>query len=289
MKRAFLALSLIAATAAPARAADGIVVVLSSNLGPYQEALAGVRAGVGNDVPVMTLGDGGIQVPVNTRVVIAIGGKAALNSYPKGTRLVYCLTPGLEIPARDGVKPVRVQVSPTLKTMARRFKRIQPSLQRLGVLWVSNSIKTYLDETSRIREELGIELVSAHLSSTDDLPDALRRLTGKVDALWLPPDPSLISASSLATIKNFSWASDVPFYTPSDGLAASGSLATVSSTFREMGRVAAEAARTVSRGGDCDTTISPEAIHTTFNMSAAAEVNVSIGKELVTAADQVLP
>ncbi len=282
-----LLLSSLAATAA--RAGENVLVVMSSELAPYQEALAGIRTELGANVPVVALSKETGELPLNGQVVIAIGGKAAIHPYPEGTRLIYCLAPGLALAKKGKAAGIRVEVSPTLLSMTRRFKSIQPSLKRLGVLWTSDSMKAYLDEADAIRAELGVEIVTYRLAGTDELPETLRRLQGKVDALWLPPDPPLISAASLSTIKGFSWANDVPFYVPSDGLTASGALASVSSSFRDMGRTAAKAARTLIEGRLPAATIFPDITKTTFNLSAAKELNVQVDQGLIGTGDQVLP
>jgi len=290
VKRILIILALILPLhGASARAGDKVVVVMSSELAPYQEALNGVRAELGANVPVLAMSKEGVELPVQSRIVIAIGGKAALFPYPEETKLIYCLAPGLSMTKKGKAAGVRVEVSPTLLAMARRFKAIHPGLKRLGVLWTSDSMKDYLDEAAAISAQLGIEIVPARLSGTDELPNTLRRLQGKVDALWLPPDPPLISASSLSTIKGFSWANDVPFFVPSDGLTASGALASVSSSFRDMGMTAARAARALTEGRTSAATIFPDITKTTFNLGAARELNVQVDQSLVGTGDQVLP
>ena len=285
----FAILLLLLAPCAPvARAGEKIVVVMSSRLGPYQEALSGVQAELGKDVPVINLSDGVPQLPNESRVVLAIGGKAAIHPYPDGTQIIYCLAPGLEL-SRKTRLTTRVEVSPTLLSMVRRFKEIQPSLKRLGVLWMSDSMREYLDEADAIRSTLGVEIISAHLSGTNDLPDTLRRIQGNVDALWLPPDPPLISASSLSTIKGFSWSNHVPFYVPSDGLTSNGALASVSSSFQDMGRSAAKAAKSSLEGHFSNATIFPDITKTTINLGAAKELHVTVDLGLVGPGDQVVP
>ena len=288
----FAILLLLLAPCAPfARAGEKIVVVMSSQLGPYQEALSGVQAELGKDVAVFNLADNAQEIPVDSRTVIAIGGKAALHPYPVGTRIVYCLAPGLELPRRSksGATYVEVEVSPTLQSMVRRFKDIQPSLKRLGVLWISNSMHEFLEESDAIRATLGVEIVPAHIRGADDLPEALRRLQGKVDALWLAPDPPLISLEILSTIKGFSWTNHVPFYVPSDGLAANGALAAVSSSFGDMGRTAAKVAQSIIAGKSYGETIFPDISKTTFNLGTANELHMSVDQRLVGKGDQVNP
>src|SRR5688572_19803327 len=75
-----------------------LVVVLSSNSGPYKEAFQGFQEAFGQTVPVLVMTQGDPQVPRHTRVIVAIGGKAALYpNYPPNARLIYALAPGIRI------------------------------------------------------------------------------------------------------------------------------------------------------------------------------------------------
>src|SRR5258708_7625278 len=85
-----LFLSLLVSSLASA-SDEAIVVVLSSNLKPYQEALNGVKKEFDGNIPTFVLSNGEPEIPRETKVVIAIGGKAALYSYPDRARLIYCL------------------------------------------------------------------------------------------------------------------------------------------------------------------------------------------------------
>jgi len=265
----------------------GIAIVLSSNLKPYQEALTGIRDAVHQDISPQLMTDGEPVLSKDTRIVIAVGGKAALHSYPDDVVLIYCLAPGLNLAAKGKRRTIGVETSPPLQTMVSRLKQLQPAMKRLGVIWVSESVEKSLATKDQVKAAVGVEIVSTHLESADDLPKVLRKLKGSVDALWLPPDPQLISRANLATIQSFSWANKIPFYAPTAALAAQGAVAAISSTFEEMGKAAGKAARGVQQGTPVGGTVYPESVHTTVNAAAAKEVGLVIPEAIMIAADKV--
>ncbi len=76
----------------------------------------------------------------------------------------------------------------------------------------------------------------------------MRSLTPKPDALWLAPDPGLITPASFQTIKQFSWDNAIPFYAPTAGLAAAGAAAAVSISSPGLGHRRAELSRQALSG-----------------------------------------
>src|SRR5690349_7899748 len=111
----------------------GVVAVLSSNSGPYREALEGFTSAFGRTVTSFSLSEGDPKIPSGTRVIVAIGSKAALYPhYPSQATLIYCLAPGTKIKPSEHSGPlVKVHTSPSIKLTLSKFKEIQPSLKKL--------------------------------------------------------------------------------------------------------------------------------------------------------------
>ena len=93
----FFLLALLGLGALPVQAFgsdDSVIAVLSSNLGPYKEALKGFQEAYGQPVPAYSLSEGNTKIPSGTRLIVAIGGKAATYPYPSKIPLLYLLAPG---------------------------------------------------------------------------------------------------------------------------------------------------------------------------------------------------
>jgi len=88
-----LILAFVCLTTSQSAIAEEVVAVLSSDSGPYLEALAGVRETIGQPVSVVHLAKG--EKTPRANVVIAIGGKAAVSTYPADATLIYCVAPAL--------------------------------------------------------------------------------------------------------------------------------------------------------------------------------------------------
>ena len=59
------------------------------------DAYAGFRETFGGAMRRLLLSEGKVEVGRQILVVVAFGGKAALNKYPEGLKLVSCMAPGV--------------------------------------------------------------------------------------------------------------------------------------------------------------------------------------------------
>ncbi len=271
--------------AASAAEATSVAAVLSSEIGPYQEALKGLQ-GEMPDVSAFFLTRGEPEIPASARVIVLFGSKAAIREYPDGAVLVYAMASGVMLRTKRSVK---ISMLPEHRTLLSDLRIIQPELKRLGILWVSPHFKTYASELSEAAKAFGISIESSQMDDESDLPEHLRRLYGKVDAIWLVPDPLLVNPKGLPVFIEFSHANRVPLFVPTGGLTDQGATAAVGPTFREMGRLAAAAAKKALKDEAQESTIYSSNVEIIINKTAAAQVGLKIPKEALRNAHQVLP
>lgn len=291
MKRAFkrLLLALLSATLAGAASAQEIVAVLGSDMRPYRETFASCQAAFGRAVPVLPLG---AEIPDSAKVVLAFGAKAAIEPYPGRVTLIYAIAPGLLVTRKTHPGPsVKIKMEPEAGALLGRLREIQPGLKRLAVLWTRTSAVRAADAERLVRmgAARGVAVSSERLDDAGDLPDRLRALEGRIDAIWLPPDPLLISAGNFDILKHYSYDNDVPLYAPTAGLAEQGATAGVSVTYEEMGRTMAAAAKAALSGAALTADLHSEKVHVSINRVAAAEADLEIPAEALRFADKVFP
>jgi putative ABC transport system substrate-binding protein len=159
----------------------------------------------------------------------------------------------------------------------------------LGVLWAGESIKDFLDQSVAVREQLGIEIVARRVVNATDLPDHLREMEGKIDALWLPPDAALVTPTNFETIRGFASAKQIPFYVPSDGLVEQGAMASFSSSYKDIGILAAKLARQALENHEVKGVVFPEDLQLAVNLPAAKRCNLKITPEILRPTDRTYP
>lgn len=283
------ALLLLAALgAARPSPAQEVIAVLSPPPGPYEAAYKAFVAAMGRDVP-------GVRLPgrlpaAGARVVVAFGGQAAVRPYPESATLIACLAPGLPADFRRSGPLVQVTMRPAPKTLLSALRRVQPGLKRLGVLSHGRVTKGYLADLKLAGAALGVEIISPPSGGPGGVPDALRALlAAKADAVWLAPDPSLVTPENFQTIKQFAWDNGVPFYAPTRGLAAAGAAAAVSVGAAEEGRLAAELARRALAGEALPAFLYPERSELTVNLRSAQKAGLAIDPGTLDKDIEVIP
>jgi ABC-type uncharacterized transport system substrate-binding protein len=280
--------ALAAALGAGVRAQE-VVAVLSSAPGPYQAAFDSFQKDFGREVTVYRLPNDRPFIGDRTRVVVTFGGEAAAQPHPKRATVIACLAPGLsESSASDGAV-VFVAMEPPAPVLLAQIRKVQPQLKRLAVLWNSERTRDYLNELGSAAAAQDVAIDAVRVDDPNGVPDALRSLSAKPDALWLAPDPHLITPGSFQTIKQFSWDNAIPFYAPTAGLAAAGAAAAISVNNEQIGRQNAELARQALSGRPLPKVSFSDSSELTINPDSAAKAGLKLTTEILGRADKVLP
>lgn len=286
---ALYVLLLLAAPAHPAAPGD-TAAVISVKSGAYLEAFSAFQAAYGGEVVHYDLSSQKPDLGKTVRLVVAFGGKAANYPYPEGVRVIYCLAPGafLNTPA-GGPQAVKVSLIPEFSFTFSRIKAIQPGLKRLRILWMLRDSSPY---AKRVKEEgarLGIQVATFRLEGPGSLPAALRLALGEADAVWLAPDPPIITRENMLIMREFSRENGIPFYGSTKSMTREGAVASFGASFAEMGKTAARAAALINDGGSPPETVFPEKNETTLNAAAAGKLGIEFPRAILDEAGYLFP
>jgi hypothetical protein len=231
-------------TARAARAGEIVVVAPDAPMPPYQEALRGICDELG-ECPTVLSAEAGADVPADARVVIALGGKAARLRYPSRTTVVTALTPGYEARARGAVVRVRLTYAPA--DFARKLKTLRPEARRAALLWSEPASGRFAREVRAAAAALGLDAVVVQVSNPEELPALLRSLPA-TDAVWLAPDPQLVTPVTFDAAREYARSSGAAFFAPAPGLTERGAEPGLAPSFRAVGLRAGAAARAALAG-----------------------------------------
>lgn len=272
--------ALALAASAPVGAASP-AAVLSSDSAHYRQALEGFGEVWGASVPVVAAEE---PLPAGAWAFVAIGSRAAARRWPKDSVVVACLAPGIESVEDDPV--TRVSLLPDPDVLVKAIRALVPPLKVLRVFWSSDGSREDVESLEAAGERVGIVVLSERVSPPSRLPERLRALDGKADALWLMPDPALVNVENFSILREYAAAQKLPFLAPTEGLAERGATATIAVSFRDMGRAAALTLRSrlEGRGGPEISRASRVAV----TVNAAAARAAGLGPRF-DSADKILP
>lgn len=265
-----MGLVLLVAAVSPCRA-ESVLAALSSDSEHYRQAYLGFQDEWGSTVPFVVGDQAGPPVPAD--VVVAFGSRAAMREWPDSALLETCLAPEAR-PDRPGV--LQVELLPKPEVLMERIKELLPRLKTLTVIWSSELQREDVAGLSKAAQEIGVTIDSERIRNPELLPQRLRALSGRSDALWLMPDPTIVNAESFAILREYTRAAHIPFLAPTDGLAEKGATATVAASFREIGRAAADAIKERLDGDRDFAAVHPSRVVVTVNASAAKAVGLDL-------------
>jgi len=263
--RAALPLLFLALSSMPSLCpAQEAAAVLSRGSGLYFHTFLSFQKALGRPITAFDLSKEKPQLSRDLKAVVAFGSKAANFDYPAKIKVIYLLAPGYTAEGPKG-RFTRISSRPDPALAIDAYLKLQPGLKRLAVFFKEPARETYLSELVAAAELRGVAIVPVGLTSAAEMPDQLRTLSGKADAIWLLPDPALITKVSLQVLAQFSCSNKVPYYAPSGGLADLGAAGAVAPDLNEIGNTAASALQQILSGKTQPGTIYLKSAETTIN------------------------
>jgi putative ABC transport system substrate-binding protein len=124
-----------------------------------------------------------------------------------------------------------------------------PAPQRLGTIYdpSNQNMQVWVSELTAAIEDAGdVELVEATVSGPGDIATAARSLDGRVDAILLGPDATVVGG--LEAVGAAAASAEVPLYVAGGDTSIDGIVASIGPDYPLIGELAAEAAATVLEG-----------------------------------------
>lgn len=281
--------------------ATDIVILKSSDIAAYNQALSGFKAALPNGVVLSEYDlQGDIEKgrklarkirAADPALVFAVGLKAAkaaqleIVDIPVVYSMVLDPTKyGLNAPNMTGIL-LEVPIERQLATI----RAMLPRLKRIGTLYDPSKTAPLIEEAKRLLKSNGLELVPTPVASERDVPSALRALLPSVGALWLVPDSTVLTDESLRFILNTALEERVPVIGFSREFARNGAFLCLSVNYGDIGRQAGQLARKIVDGQVSlpMRPLHPDRIEMSINLKTARFMGIEIPKELENKADEV--
>lgn len=258
-----LSLLLILGGVVSAHATD-ILIVQSASLQPYLDArkgfierlavlprpTAGPKSIVRHTSSVLVLEEETDQTSQLTsaihqhapQLLVAIGPRALrLAMETPLLPIVYLLAPNPHLPAVPPrrVTGVSLDVPPPQQLQA--FLSVL-SFRRVGIIHDPTGSTAFVSMAKESAAALGITVLTREAEHVKEAPGLIKSLAGEVDAIWLIPDLTVLSAENLQYLAYFSLRHNIPILAFSERLLKYGAAVGLELDSEDMGRQAAELA-----------------------------------------------
>jgi len=242
----------------PAFAAE-VVVVQGERMAPFEAALRGFEATAGvRSVERFVLSDlRGADVAravreARPRLVLAIGRDALAKVRDiREIPVVYVMAATPETTGATGRNVTGVEMTVPAERYLSFFAK-ELGGKRVGVIHNPARTGAQVREAQEAARRLGITLV---LRRADDPREAVRELStlkGEVDALWLLPDPSVVTRDTMEAFALFSQQNRLPVVAFAARYLQQGAVAAFEVDPADMGRQAGRMARRILDGAPPD-------------------------------------
>lgn len=170
------------------------------------------------------------------------------------------------------------------------IREITPNVKSIGVLFnpgEANSV-SLVNRLKEVAGEAGLTVVEAPVTKSADVQAAARGLVGKVDAMYVPTDNTVVSAleAAIAVAEE----NDIPFYSGDTDSVKRGTLASIGFNYFDVGVETGKVVARVLKGekpGDIDVTFA-SGTDLFVNKAAAEKMGVTIPEAVIARASTVI-
>lgn len=169
------------------------------------------------------------------------------------------------------------------------IKKFVPDATKVGVVYNAGepNSEVQVEIVKELAGPMGLEVVEATVSTSADVNQAAGSLVGRVDAIYVPTDNTVVSA--LESVLQVAEKNKIPVIAGEGDSVKRGALITIGIDYYELGRQTAEMAIRVLNGEDPATMPieTQKDMKLYLNKSAAAAMGVEIPEDILSEADEL--
>ena len=242
-----------------AHAEETAIVIKSQDLSAYNEVVKGFQDEcLKNNITIKSIYDLNGKMKVGQKIarkvrkqkpdiVLAIGVLAAtvLKERVDNIPIVFCMVINHERFQLTDPNITGISTEIAIEEQLKGFQSILGPFKKLGVIYDHSKTGNIIESAEKKVEDAGINLVKYEIDSSKEVSTAMKNLVGKIDAMWLLPDSTVVTKKTFGLIKSSTLENKIPLLCTSDVFVKAGALASVSPDHKDVGKQAAGLARKI--------------------------------------------
>ena len=170
-----------------------------------------------------------------------------------------------------------------------RFKLLLPNMSRLGVIYSDQAPSATLKAARESAGALGITLIEEDVTHAEDVAGAYRRIRKEIDALWMLPDPVVVTRDNFRYLAERTRRDGIGFLAFSENFVRAGALLSVSPDYATMGSQAAVlVSRMIEDGRSVLPVQAPIGSSLVINADTARTLDIDVSGSMLSMADLVI-
>ncbi len=274
----------------PPAAPGEIFVVQSLPIKPYNDALQGFRSVCKTKMNKLVgpeLSESEIIANVRKKrpeLILAIGMDSLLKlNMIKDVPIVYLMVLNPKTLHRDGGNITGVSMNIAPEKQFSIIREVLPHIRKIGILFDPDKTGFYVGRAYNAASLMGMELLTKKVHSSREAVAAMDGLKGKVDALWLLPDTTVVNPATIDLLLLSSIENKIPVITFSDKYAEKGALISMEVDAVESGKQAGEMALRILGGEDVKGIMDEDSRDSvlTVNLIVAKKMGIPINANVI--------
>jgi putative tryptophan/tyrosine transport system substrate-binding protein len=237
--------------------AEDILVLQSLSIKPYNDALQGCRS-VCKAKTQKLISSGLSEAEIVRKVrkarpdlIIAIGQDALVKaSSIRDVPVVYIMVLNPESLIQENVNITGVCLNIEPEKQLAQLRMILPHAKTIGLLFDPSRSGIFIGKAYNAASLMGINLLTKAVYSSREAIASIEDLKGKVDALWLIPDITVVNPATIELLLLSAIENRIPVFTFSEKILGKGALLSMEVDAVEAGRQAGEIVKRVLAGGN---------------------------------------
>ncbi|MGR3293536.1 MAG: ABC transporter substrate-binding protein [Candidatus Scalindua sp.] len=242
-----------------AHAEETAIVIKSQNLSAYNKVVKGFQDEcLKNNITIKSIYDLKGKMKVGQKIarkvrkqkpdiILAIGVLAAtvVKEEIDDIPIVFCMVINharFQL-TKSNITGISTEIA--IEDQLKGYQSVLGPFKNMGVIYDPSKTGNIIESAEKKVEGAGINLVKYKIDSSKEVSEAMENLIGKIDALWLLPDSTVVTKKSFDLIKTTTLKNKIPLLCTSAVFVKAGALAAVSSDHEDVGRQAAELARKI--------------------------------------------
>lgn len=190
--------------------------------------------------------------------------------------------PNTNVTGTSDLTPVKLQLE--------LLKELVPNVKRVGIIYNAGEVNAVVQVNiaKEAARDLGLTIVEATANNTSEVMQAAQSLQGRVDAMYVPTDNTVVSA--IESVVSVAERTKTPLITGDESSVDNGALATIGIDYFLLGRQTADIADRVLKGENpADISIQYlDEMNVVLNLGAASRMNVDISDDMLARAERII-
>ncbi|WP_296671864.1 ABC transporter substrate binding protein [Sulfuricaulis sp.] len=183
-------------------------------------------------------------------VVVAVGLPAAQMARElSGKHVVFCQVFNYENPSLVTPWMKGVAATPPVDDLFRTWKQLSPRLNRVGVITGGN-LRDLMEEAQTAAKKHGLNLIHVEARSDKETLYAFKRISPKIEGLWMVPDNRVLSRAVIRDIMAYSVRQGDQMAVFSDQLLALGGLLSAETSAADIAEQILQRVRKIHKDSD---------------------------------------